>query len=59
MINVSGTSGEKKEEEKDNSSWFQDQEDDLAVEFVAVSLVGLHCVLLLIFCCQSKNMYNL
>lgn len=30
----------------------------MAVEFVAVNLVGLHCVLL-IFCCQSKNMYNL
>lgn len=58
MINVSETSGEKREK-KDNSSWFQDQEDDLAVEFVAVNLVGLHCVLLLIFCCQNKNMYNL
>lgn len=45
----------KKREEKDYSSWFQYQEDDLAVEFIAVNLVVLHCVLLLIFCSQNKN----
>lgn len=45
----------KKREEKDYSSWFQYQEDDLAVEFMAVNLVVLHCVLLLIFCSQNKN----
>lgn len=50
---------EKKRGKKDYSSWFQYQEDDLAVEFMAVNLVVLHCVLLLIFCSQNKNMYNL
>lgn len=50
MINVSGTSG-----------LFQlvlGSEDDLAVQFVAVILAGLHYVLLTL-CCQNKNMYNL
>lgn len=61
MINVSGASGGGgggREEKKDYSSWFWDQED-LSAELVAVNLVGLYCVLLLIFCCQNKNMYKL